>query len=59
MATWYFAWQTLFEFDAVLMFCGSIHSAVLEVLDEYIQSQQLRPLEEEERRPVLHAFYGG
>jgi hypothetical protein len=51
--------QTLFQFDSVLMFGESFHSIVLDVLDGYIQEHGLKPMEEFERRPVLHSFYGG
>ncbi len=53
----YFSRQTLFQFDALLMFNESLHAIVMEVLDRYIQEQGLKPLEEYERRPVYHAFY--
>lgn len=55
---WYFQNQTLFQFDAVLMFSEAMHAVVLEVLDSYMQQENLKPLEELERRPVLHPFYG-
>lgn len=54
----YFARQTLFQYDATLMFSESVHTVVLSVLDQYIQDQQLKPLEAAERVPVMHAFYG-
>lgn len=53
----YFSRQTLFQFDAALMFNESLHAIVMEVLDRYIQEQGLKPVEEYERRPVYHAFY--
>ncbi|HEX8234546.1 MAG TPA: hypothetical protein VF600_01175 [Abditibacteriaceae bacterium] len=53
----YFAQQTMFQHDALLMFQESVHSIVLEVLDRYMQEQGLKPLEEYERRPIYHAFY--
>jgi hypothetical protein len=55
----YFGRQSLFQYDATLMFFESVHSVVLEVLDRYLEERKLQPLEEYERRPVLHAFYGG
>jgi hypothetical protein len=53
----YFAQQTMFQHDALLMFQESVHSIVLQVLDRYMQEQGLQPLEEYERRPIYHAFY--
>jgi len=55
---WYAYQQTLFQFDAVLMFGESVHAIVLDVLDTYIDQEGLKPLEEFERRPVLQSFYG-
>ena len=49
--------QTMFQYDADLMFQESVHAIVLSVLDSYIQEKQLKPLEEYERRPILHAYY--
>lgn len=53
----YFSRQSLFQYDATLMFNESVHSIVMEVLDRYIQEQQLTPLTEAQRCPVMHAFY--
>jgi hypothetical protein len=53
----YFQKQTMFQFDATLMFQETVHALVLEVLDRYIGEENLKPLEEYERRPVYHAFY--
>lgn len=55
----YFGRQSLFQYDATLMFFESVHAVVLDVLDRYVEEQKLKPLEDFERRPVLHAFYGG
>ena len=54
----YFARQSLFQFDATLMFGESVHSIVLDVLDSHLETQSLPPLPEAGRRPLLHAFYG-
>jgi len=54
----YFARQSLFQYDATLMFNESVHSIVMEVLDRYIAEQELTPLTEAQRCPVMHAFYG-
>lgn len=58
-SVFYFSRQTLFQFDAVLMFGESIHATVLQVLDTYLEEADLQPLDEFERRPILHAFYSG
>ncbi|MBV9469738.1 MAG: hypothetical protein JOZ57_10900 [Abitibacteriaceae bacterium] len=55
---WYLRNQTLFQFDAVLMLSEALHGIVLEVVDGYIKAESLQPLEELERRPTLHSFYG-
>ena len=55
----YFERQTLFQYDAVLMFTESVHAIVLAVLERYLEEQGLQPLEEYERRPLLHGFYSG
>jgi hypothetical protein len=49
--------QTLFQFDATLMFGEAIHQTVLEILDQYIADEGLTPLEAFERRPILHSYY--
>lgn len=53
----YFQRQTMFQYDAAIIFQESVHAIVLQVLDSYIQEKKLKPLEEYERRPILHAFY--
>jgi len=53
----YFQRQTMFQYDASIMFLESVHAIVLQVLDSYIEEKKLKPLEEYERRPILHAFY--
>jgi hypothetical protein len=58
-AGFYFSWQTLFQFDAVLMLGEAVHAAVLAVLDDLAAASELKPIPEPDRRPVLHAFYGG
>ncbi len=53
----YFQRQTMFQYDASIMFLEGVHAIVLQVLDSYIEEKKLKPLEEYERRPILHAFY--
>jgi hypothetical protein len=53
----YFSRQTLFQFDAAIMFTTAVHEILSEIVDEYREEKGLEPLEELERRPVLHAFY--
>lgn len=53
----YFQRQTMFQYDAAIIFQESVHAIVLQVLDGYIQEKKLKPLKEYERRPILHAFY--
>lgn len=53
----YFSKQTLFQFDAALMFTAAVHEILSSTVDAYRQEEGLQPLEALERRPVLHAFY--
>ena len=53
----YYARQTMFQHDAVLLFEEAMHAVVLEVVDLYRAEKSLAPLEEYERRPIYHAFY--
>jgi hypothetical protein len=53
----YFSRQTLFQFDAVIMFTTAVHEILSGIVDTYREEKGLEPLEELERRPVLHAFY--
>jgi hypothetical protein len=53
----YFAKQTLFQFDAALMFTTAVHEILSTTVDAYREEEGLQPLEAMERRPVLHAFY--
>jgi hypothetical protein len=54
---WYLRWQTLFQDDDLKMFLGTVHGAVLKVLEETMQAQGLKPLESEQRRPLMREFY--
>lgn len=53
----YFSRQTLFQFDAAIMFTSAVHEILSVVVDEYREEEGLQPLEALERRPVLHSFY--
>jgi hypothetical protein len=53
----YFSRQTLFQFDATIMFINAVHELLAEVVDHYRAEEGLQPLEALERRPILHAFY--
>jgi hypothetical protein len=53
----YFSHQTLFQFDAAIIFTTAVHEILSEIVDEYREEEGLQPLESLERRPVLHSFY--
>lgn len=53
----YFQKQTLFQYDAALMFLVSVHEILHETINACLQEKGLKPLEEMEKRPILHAFY--
>jgi hypothetical protein len=53
----YFKRQTLFQYDAALMFIDSVQGILCETLNACLQEKGLKPLEEMEKRPILHAFY--
>lgn len=53
----FFMRQTLFQYDAGIVFIESMKATVLAVIDRYTEEKGLKPLEEYERRPVYHAFY--
>jgi hypothetical protein len=48
---------TYFRHDTALMFQQSIHSAVLEVVDEVTKAKGLRALSELERKPILTSLF--
>lgn len=58
---WVLLWklyqQTLFQFDVTDMFHSIAHNTLMDVVNDYREEQGLAPLEEHERRPVLHSFY--
>ena len=45
--------NTYYRFDAVLCFQEAVHAAVMEVVHQYCQDQELKPLSEFEQRPVM------
>lgn len=54
----YLRWQTLFQHDDLQMFLDVVHGAMLNTLDSDMQAQGLKPLEIEQRRPIMQGFYG-
>lgn len=49
--------QTLFQFDATVMFQEGIHALLIDTVKTYLQETNLKPMEAMEQRPILHAFY--
>ena len=49
--------MTIFQVDALMMFHDMAESAVNNVVNEYRANANLRPLEEQECRPVLQGYY--
>lgn len=49
--------QTYYKIDTYLMFQSSVHSAVLEVVDQMTTAKGLRALSESERKPVMKEFH--
>lgn len=50
--------KTYYQLDVALMFQSLTHSAVLEVVDGFIESKGLKGLSELERKPILRDFFG-
>lgn len=48
---------TYYRVDAATMFQTATHTAVLEVLDSMISSQNLKALPETERKPIMREFF--
>lgn len=48
---------TYYKIDTALMFQQSVHSAVLEVLDQMTSQTGIRALSETERKPVMKDFF--
>lgn len=49
--------MTYFELDTAGMFEKSVHGAMMEVIDGITQAKALRPMTEDERRPILGDFF--
>ena len=49
--------QTIFQADMMELFHGIAHGALTDTVDSYREEDGLAPLEEYEKRPVLHSFY--
>ncbi len=49
--------ETFYRIDTALMFQDSVHSAVLEVLDQRMKGQGLRSLSEAERKPIMRELF--
>lgn len=48
---------TYYRIDTASMFQGSVHSAVLEVMDQIMKAKGLRLLSENERKPILQDLF--
>lgn len=49
--------ETYYRFDTALMFQSSVHSAVLEVVDQTTSAKGIRSLTESERKPILSSLF--
>jgi len=49
--------ETFYRTDTALMFQDSVHSAVMEVLDERMKNQGLRIMSEGERKPIMRELF--
>jgi hypothetical protein len=49
--------ETYYRFDTALMFQQSVHSAVLEVIDQTTNAKGIRSLTESERKPILSSLF--
>jgi len=45
--------NTYYRIDLILMFQSAVQAAVMEVVDKHIETQNLKPLSEWERKPTL------
>lgn len=48
---------TFYRYDTMLMFKKAVHQAVLEVVDGLTETQGLRRLSDDERKPILRDFW--
>jgi hypothetical protein len=51
--------DTYYKIDTMLMFQAAVKAAVLEAVDTLTSAQNLRPLSEEERKPVMLDLFNG
>lgn len=51
--------MTYYRLDTALMFQESVHSALMEVIDELTSANGVRTLTEEERKPIMRDFFEG
>jgi len=49
--------MTWYRIDLIYAYQSAVHGAVLETLDEIIKVKGLKPLTEDERKPVMKALY--
>jgi hypothetical protein len=49
--------ETYYRFDTALMFQSSVHSAVMEVIDQTTNAKGIRTLTESERKPILSSLF--
>jgi hypothetical protein len=45
--------NTYYRIDLILMFQAAVHAAVIEIVDKHVEAQHLKPLSDDERKPVL------
>lgn len=48
---------TYYRLDTAMMFRDSVHTAVMEVVDQVINTKGLRELTDEEKKPILHDIF--
>jgi hypothetical protein len=49
--------NTYYRIDLVCMFQAAVHAAVLEIVDQHINAQHLKPLSEFERKPIMSQLF--
>ena len=56
--TWFLARPlTYFKLDTAFMFQETVHTAVLEVIDQITEAKGMRALSDEERKPIMRDFF--
>jgi hypothetical protein len=48
---------TYYRIDLIHAYAAAVHSALLEIVDEITQARGLKPLSEDERKPIMKALY--